>query len=194
MKNTKLSIIVLCALFFLLGCNKDDDKISVEQARQALFDMKAKYQGDLSANFVNEPTNVAVFKNFSVSSVDSLIFMMPLDPIADAIADKEISKALKEIKEERVAASYYFTQIDDNSSNVSFGLVPKKIKLNIKSTNGTKAKTITILLSDNYGGNFSKYATSGSLNFNISPQEIMVDGVKLEDFKPMVYSFLGESE
>jgi hypothetical protein len=194
MKNKNLSLVMLCALFLFVGCNKDDDKISIEQTRQALFDMKAKYYGDLSASFVNEPTNMAVFKNFSVSSADSLIFMMPLDPIADAIADKEISKSLKEIGEERIAASYEFLQIDDNGRFVHFVLIPKNIKLEIKSTGDTKTKIITILLSDNYGGNFSKYATSSSLIFNVSPNEIIVDGVKIEDFKPMVYHYEGTSE
>lgn len=194
MKNEHLSILVLCALFLLVGCNKDDDKISIEQTRQALFDMKAKYQGDLNVKIVNDPHDISVFKNFSVSSADSLIFMMPLAPIANALADKEISKALKEIGEERVGISYEFSQIDDNGSSVSFGLIPKNIKLDIKNTDDTKAKTITILLSDIYGGNFSKYATNNSLIFNVSPQEIIVDGVKIEDFKPMVYHYEGTSE
>ena len=185
---------MLCVLFLLVGCNKDDDKISIEQTRQALFDMKAKYYGDLSVSFVNDANDLSVFKNFYVNSSDSLIFMMPLAPIANALTDKEISKALKKIGEERIAASYEFSQIEDNGSFVSYGLIPKNIKLDIKSTDDTKAKTITILLSDIYGGNFSKHATGNSLIFNVSPKEIMVDGVKIEDFKPMVYHYKGTSE
>lgn len=194
MKNKNLSLVMLCALFLFVGCNKDDDKISIEQTRQALFDMKAKYHGDLSVSFVNDANDLSVFKNFNVNSADSLIFMMPLAPIANVLTDKEISKALKEIGEERIAASYEFSQIDDNGNFVSFGLIPKSIKLDIKGTGDTKAKTITILLSDIYGGNFSKQSTNNSLTFNVSLKEIIVDGVKIEDFKPMVYHYKGISE
>lgn len=185
---------MLCALFLLVGCSKDDDKISIEQTRQALFDMKAKYYGDLIVSFVNDANYLSVFKNFYVNSADSLIFMMPLAPIANALTDKELSKALKEIGEERIAASYEFSQIDDNGNSISFGLIPKNIKLDVKSTNDTKIKTITILLSDIYGGNFNKHATNSSLIFNVSPKEVMIDGVKIEDFKPMVYHYIGTSE
>ena len=194
MKTQNLSLVMLCALFLFVGCNKDDDKISIEQTRQALFDMKAKYHGDLSVSFVNDANDLSVFKNFYVNSADSLIFMMPLAPIANALTDKELSKVLKEIGKERIGASYEFSKIDDSGSSVSFGLIPKNIKLNIKSTGDTKSKTITILLSDIYGGNFSKHPTNSSLIFNVSPNEIIVDGVKIEDFKPMVYHFEGTSE
>ena len=184
MKNKNLSLVMLCVLFLFVGCNKDDDKISIEQIRQALFDMKAKYYGDLSVSIVNDPNDLSVFKNFYVNSADSLIFMMPLAPIANSITDKEIG-------EERIAASYEFSQIDDNGRSVSFGLTPKNIKLDIKRTDNTKTKNITILLSDIYGGNFSGHATYSSLIFNVSPKEIIVDGVKIEDFKPMVYHYEG---
>lgn len=184
MKNILIGFKIFILLIFISGCKVNNDKISAEQIRQALLDMKGRYEGTLDASFY-QGAAIEKFDNSKAVSRDSLSIVIPLGPIASTITDDKIAAILNAISSVEVKAGYYFTQIDDGGDFVSFGLVPK----NITIPTAVDGQTITFVFSDIFGGNFSR--NSNFIMFNISPTEVLVGGVKLEPFKPLVYHFGG---
>lgn len=178
---------ILSLLIFLSGCNDDEEKISGEQIRQTLFDMKGTYHGTLEVSFYHG-SKIEKFDNALAVSRDSLTLVMPLGPIASTIDDAKVAAVLREVEKVEVKAGYEFLQIDDDGYFVNFVLTPKNVV--IPARGDTPA--ITIVFADIFGGNFEK--AYNSIIFNTSPQEILVGGVKLDSFKQLVYHFGGVYE
>lgn len=173
---------------FTPSCNKDDEgKVSPEQIRQALFDMKGRYHGETDASFY-QGSRIAKIDNVEAVSRESLSFMMPLEPLAGTITDTKVADALRNVESVEVSATYDFYQIDDGGSSVFFTLAAQNI---IVPANGD-FPAITIIFADSFGGSFHK--DSKFFMFNLSPKEILVGGVKLDSFKQLVYHFGGEYE
>ncbi len=190
MKRTSLFglFLLLLSAFCIISCSKDDKgKISAEQIRQALFDMKGRYHGTIAASFYQGSAIVKI-DNVEAISRDSLTFVMPLEPIASTITDEKVAAILRNIETVEVKAKYHFYQIDDGGRDVFFVLTPKKI---IIPANGD-VPDITIVFTDGYGGSFQK--DWNSIVFNISPKEIFIGGTKLDSFKQLVYNYGGQYE
>lgn len=190
MKKTLLGLKILSILslvILLSACNDDDEKISNKQIRQALFDMKGTYHGNLEVSFYHGSEIVKIDSARAISR-DSLSLVMPLDPIADIINDEHVTATLHDVKEVKFKAGYEFLQIDNDGYSVNFVLHPESIVI---PANGN-TPDITIVFSDNFGGNFEK--ASNFIMFNVSPIEIRVGGAKLDSFKQLVYHFRGEYE
>lgn len=179
-------LLMLLVLTFTTGCSKDDEgKISAEQIRQALFDMKGRYYGAIEAVFYHGSAIVKI-DNAEAISIDSLTFVMPLEPIAGAITDEKVMAILRTIEKVEVKAGYHFYQIDDGGRTVFFVLTPKKVLIPASGD----VPDITIVFADSFGGSFQK--GFNSIIFNISPKEILIGGAKLDSFKQLVYDFRGK--
>lgn len=181
-------ILMLLVVTFTTSCNKnDEEKISAEQIRQALFDMKGSYHGTIKAVFY-QGSEIVKIDNAEAISRDSLTLVMPLEPIASTITDEKVAAFLRTIETVEVKAGYHFYQIDDDGNSVHFVLTPKKILIPA----GGDMSEITIVFADAFGGAFQK--GFDSIIFNISPKEILVGGTKLDSFKQLVYDFRGKYE
>lgn len=181
-------LLMLLVVTFITSCNKNNgEKISAEQIRQALFDMKGNYHGTIEAAFY-QGAEIVKIDNAKAISQDSLTFVMPLEPIASTITDKKVAAILRTIEKVEVKAGYHFYQIDDDGESVHFILAPKKIIIPA----GGDVPDIIIVLADSFDGSFQK--NFNSIVFNISPKEILVGGVKLASFKQLVYHFGGKCE
>ncbi|MEG0012450.1 MAG: DUF4840 domain-containing protein [Muribaculaceae bacterium] len=188
----KLNITSLLLMFLVVtlatSCNKDDgEKVSAEQIRQALFDMKGSSHGTIKASFY-QGAEIVEIDNVKAISRDSLIFVMPLEPIARTISDEKVATILRTIEKVEVKAGYHFYQIDDNGYSVFFTLTPKRIIIPASDD----VPDIIIAFADSYGGSFQK--NFNYIIFNISPKEILVGGVKPASFKQLVYHFDGKYE
>ena len=113
---------------------------------------------------------------------------MPLGTIADIISDEHVAATLHYVEEVTFKAGYEFLQIDNDGYSVNFVLHPENIVIPANEN----TPDITIVFSDNFGGNFEK--AFNFIMFNVSPIEIRVGGVKLDSFKQLVYHFRGEYE
>lgn len=181
-------LLMLLVVAFTTSCNKNNgENISTEQIRQALFDMKGSYHGAIEASFY-QGAKIVKIDNVEAISRDLLTFMMPLEPIVSAIIDEKIVNILRNIEVVEVKAGYHFYQIDDNGGSVHFTLTPQNIMIPADGS----MPDITIVFADSFGGNFDQY--SSSMTFNISPKEILVNDVKLDSFKQLVYHFGGKYE
>lgn len=181
-------LLILLAVTVSTSCNKnDEEKISTEQIRQALFDMKGSYHGTIKASFY-QGAEIVEIDNVKAISRDSLTFVMPLEPIARTISDEKVAAILRTIEKVEVKAGYHFYQIDDNGHSVFFTLTPKRIIIPASAD----VPDIIIVFADSYGGSFQK--NFNYIIFNISPNEILVGGVKLASFKQLVYHFDGQYE
>lgn len=92
------------------------------------------------------------------------------------------------IENVEVRAGYEFLQIDNDGSLVNFVLNPKTVTI---PANGDTPE-IKIIFDGAFGGDFEK--AFNFIMFNISPEEILVGGNKLESFKQLVYHFRGQYE
>lgn len=185
---TGFTILSIFSLIILLsGCNKDDEKISSGQIRQAMFDMKGTYHGSLEVAYYHG-SGIAGIDNAKAVSRDSLAIIFPLAPLANTIDDKNIAAALLNIENVEVRAGYEFIQIDNDGSLVNFVLNPKTVTI---PANGDTPE-IKIIFDGAFGGDFEK--AFNFIMFNISPEEILVGGTKLESFKQLVYHFRGQYE
>lgn len=179
-------------LIFSTSCNKDDgEKISAEQIRQALFDMKGRYHGAIEASFY-QGTKIIKIENVEAISRDSLTFIMPLEPITSTITDEKVVDFLRNINTVEIKAGYNFYQIDeyiDDNENINFfTLAPQKVIIFSKGN----VPDVTIVFADSFGGSFEK--RFNSIIFNISPKEIWIGSTKLDSFKQLVYHFEGKYE
>lgn len=177
----------LALVLFLSGCNKDKEGVSPEQIRQALFDMKGTYHGTTEVSYFHG-SEIAEIDETKAVSRDSLSFVIPLGPIADMMGDEKIAAALRAVEKAEVKAGYHFSQIDDNGYFVSFGLSPKNIIIPAQGD----VPGITIVLADVFGGSFHK--GQNFIMFNVSPEEVLVNGTKVDSFKQLVYHFDGVYE
>ena len=180
-----LGIFSLVILFS--ACNDNDEKISGKQIRQALFYMKGTYHGNLEVSFYHG-SEIVKIDSAKVISRDSLSLVMPLGTIADIISDEHVAATLHYVEEVTFKAGYEFLQIDNDGYSVNFVLHPENIVIPANEN----TPDITIVFSDNFGGNFEK--AFNFIMFNVSPIEIRVGGVKLDSFKQLVYHFRGEYE
>lgn len=178
---------ILSLVILLSACNNDEEKISSKQIRQALFDMKGTYHGNLEVAFYHGSDIVKIDSAKAISR-DSLSLVMPLGPIADIIDNEHVTAILRDIEEVVFKAEYEFLQIDNDGYSINFVLHPKNIV--IPATENTP--DITIVFSDIFGGNFEKAVNF--IMFNVSPIEIWSGGSKLDSFKQLVYHFSGEYE
>lgn len=186
--NLTGALLMLFVITFTTSCNKDDEgKISAEQIRQALFDMKGRYYGEIEAAFYHG-SEIVKIDNAQAISRDSLTFVMPLEPIASTITDDKVAVALRTIEKVEIKAGYHFYQIDDGGHTVFFVLTPKKIIIPA----GRNIPDITIVFADSFGGSFER--DFNSIIFNISPKEVLVGDAKIEYFKQLVYHFRGNYE
>lgn len=179
-----MSILFLFALSFI-NCTEDEEGFSGEEIKQALYEMKGTYHGNVRVSGpegfdITLPDAIAV-------SRDSLKFKMLLQPFKELISDETLSDRLLEIGEIEVIAGYHFAQRDD--STINFVLSPKDVEI----LGGFGAPpTISIVFSKNYGGD--ALVSSNFIMFNISPVELWVNGKKFEDFPGLVYHFEGVYE
>lgn len=181
----RFKILSIFSLIILLsGCNKEEEEISAGQIRQALFDMKGTYHGNIKISYYHG-SEIVKIDNAKSESRDSLSFMVPLAPIAGIIEDEKVAATLREIQEVEIKAGYKFIQIDGDG-DAHFVLNLKNITIPANKN----TSEIKIILAKSFGGDFVK--ASNFMMFNISPQEIMVGDSKLSSFKQLVYHFSGE--
>ncbi len=188
---------VFIGIFFCVSCNKTDGKISEAEIRKALVEMQAKYRGKLkvctgktvfsSEGFGSEWEQKRELRNFVSFSDDSLRFRLPLEVLADLLPQKDVGDALKGIGAVDFTAGYDFLQID--SGGFVYGLNPRRLQINIGSY-GLSTQKVRISFSGNYGGNYSS-GTKKSMVFNVVVTDVECDGVKVENYKPSLYSFMG---
>ena len=181
----RIVVLFFCVIGFS-GCNDDESEFSSTEIQQALFDMKGTYKGAVEVSYYRGK-EIATFPDGIAVSKDSLIFKLPLSPIAEMIKDENISRHLREIGDVEVKAGYEFHQMDQGVMN--FVLHPE----NIVILGGYGAPlSVSIEFSQNFGGDAEIY--SQFMMFNISPTELWIDNERSEDFSQLVYHFRGSYE
>ena len=185
-KNLFGILVLFLSVLSLTSCNKNEKGFSKEEVQQALFDMKGTYHGSVQVAYY-QGSNITELQNAVAVSRDSLKFNMSLQPLSDLISDETIAERLREIGEVPIMAGYEFLQWD--SGCIHFVLYPKDVTI----LGGYGAPpSIRLVFSMNYGGDAVTYMNS--MNFNMSPLELWVDGKKYDDFPRLVYHFEGEYE
>ena len=91
----RIVVLFFCVIGFS-GCNDDESEFSSTEIQQALFDMKGTYKGAVEVSYYRGK-EIATFPDGIAVSKDSLIFKLPLSPIAEMIKDENISRHLREI-------------------------------------------------------------------------------------------------
>ncbi len=178
-------VLFLCAVGFA-GCNDDDEGFTQEETRQALFDLKGTYHGNVQVSYY-QGSKITEFSDGIAVSRDSLKFNLSLIPIADMVSEQNVAERLREIGEVEVCAGYDFLQRDADLLN--FVLFPQEVCI----LGGYGAPpTIRIVFSQIFGGDAE--VDKNFIMFNISPVELWADGNKCESFKQLVYHFSGEYE
>ena len=90
----RIVVLFFCVIGFS-GCNDDESEFSSTEIQQALFDMKGTYKGAVEVSYYRGK-EIATFPDGIAVSKDSLIFKLPLSPIAEMIKDENISRHLRE--------------------------------------------------------------------------------------------------
>ena len=91
----RIVVLFFCVIGFS-GCNDDESEFSSTEIQQALFDMKGTYKGAVEVSYYRGK-EIATFPDGIAVSKDSLIFKLPLSPIAEMIKDENISRHLREV-------------------------------------------------------------------------------------------------
>ena len=183
MKHLLTHIVLFFALIIVSGCNKDEPKFSSSQIKNALFEMKGIYYGDMKVSYYHGD-RISEGEECKVISKDSLIINMDLKPMASVISDEDISSRLFDIGVVRVKAGYDFYQMDDTMFH--FVLLPDDV---IVSGGYGAPSPIRIVFDQSFGGN--AYSVSNDIMFNLSPKELWIGEEKYEPFKQLVYHYEG---
>lgn len=182
---TRILATLFCA-FCLAGCNDDESGFSASQVRQALFDLKGTYHGNVQVAYYHG-SNITELTDAVAVSKDSLTFTMSLLPMANLIAEESVADVLRQIGEIKVTAEYDFQQMDGHTLN--FVLHPEEVTI----LGGYGAPpSVRIVFAQTFGGDAE--TDKNFIMFNISPQELWINGTKHEDFKQLVYHFRGTYE
>ena len=181
---------MLLSLCCFMSCNKDEELFSRDEIQRFLFNMKDDYYGTVTVSYRKDSLTRDTLETIARSR-DSLIFIMPLEPIAKMVSDKSVAQRLCDVGEITVTAEYDFLK-ESWESFTHFSLYPKDAII----YGGLGAPpTIRIVFSSLYGGNWGE----NYIVFNIAPAELWVNGEKYETFQvpyadKLVYHFEGETK
>ena len=181
----KLTFFVLfIALIFISGCNKDELRFTSSQIKNALFEMKGVYYGDMRVSYYHGD-RISEGNECKVLSTDSLTIHMDLEPMAFTITDEAVASRLKEIGIAVVKAGYDFQQMDDTM--FSFVLLPHNV---VVSGDHGGQSPVRIVFDQSFGGDAFYYGHH-SIMFNLSPIELWIGEEKYEPLQQLVYHYEG---
>ncbi|WP_140406884.1 DUF4840 domain-containing protein [Bacteroides sp. An19] len=185
---------MLLSLCCFMSCNKDEDLFSRDEIQRFLFNMKDDYYGTVEVICRKDSLTLDTLKTVARSR-DSLMFIMPLEPIAKMVSDKSVAQRLCDIGEITVTAGYEFLNAT-GETYTNFRLYPEDAII----YGGLGAPpTIRIVFSSLYDGRYEYYNQKNYISFNIAPAELWVNGEKYETFQvpyadKIVYHFEGETK
>ncbi len=185
--------LTMLAALPLASCSDDDDDIAETSINRALFEMKNDYTGKLKYGLKDSNWRDTV-ENVAVKSADGLWLAIPLEPIAEQMADEAVARKLREWQTAVVHARYEFVSVEEEY--YSFRLTTEMWPDERFAQPPTRTQPVvygglTLLFDQRYTGEYQKQGEC--LSFNICVGGLLWGQEYVEGFKPVVYRYEGHA-